>query len=71
LNYESIRFDYRPNAREGELTAQLKRSPTASTDAPSAANSKEEKILALATSMDRATLPPLIKRLSDLASKPS
>jgi len=65
LNYETIRFDYRPNAREGELTAQLTRPASASTDT----NSKEEKILAIATSMDKASLPPLAKKLSDLASK--
>jgi type VI protein secretion system component Hcp len=68
FNYETVRFDYRPNAREGELTAQLTRPPGASTKDPSA-NSKEGKILALAKEMDKATLPPLIKTLSELASK--
>ena len=69
FNYETVRFDYRPSAREGELTAQLTRHPDASTKS-NAAKTKEKEILALATSMDKATLQPLIKKLSDLASKP-
>jgi len=70
FDYETVRFDYRPSAREGELTAQLTRPPGASKGGPSGANTNEGKILALATSMDKATLQPLIKKLSDLASKP-
>jgi type VI protein secretion system component Hcp len=68
LNYESIRFDYRPNVREGELTAQLRRSPTASTDAPAGA-ANAEKILSLAKSMDKGTLQPLVKNLAEMVSK--
>ena len=67
FNYETIRFDYRPNPREGELTAQLTRPPGASTADPSAGNSKEAKILSLAGSMNKNELAPLIKKLNDLS----
>ena len=67
LNYETIRFDYRPNPREGELTAQLTRPASASTDDSNSAHSKEEKILSIAKSMEKVALPPLAKKLSDLA----
>jgi type VI protein secretion system component Hcp len=69
FNYETIRFDYRPNAREGELTAQLTRPPGASTDDPSAANSKEEKLLSQARALGGPALKPLMSKLGQIADE--
>ena len=69
LNYDSIRFDYAPDYKEGKLTVSLERHAGASTDAP-ANEGPEEKIVALAAKMDAAKLGPLLKRLEADMSKP-
>jgi type VI protein secretion system component Hcp len=65
-NYETIRFDYRPDYTQGKLTATLTRPAGASTAEP-ADKSPEGKILSMAAGMSSDQLKPLIKKLQDQA----
>jgi len=69
LNYEEIRFDYRPSDQGGELTAKLTRHAGASTQAPTNDNT-EEKIRELASKLGPAELKPLLKSLEADMNKP-
>lgn len=69
LNYEEIRFDYRPSDQSGELTVKLTRHAGASTKASSKDNA-EEKIRELAKKMEPSELKPLLKSLEADMNKP-
>ena len=66
FDYDTIRFDYSPNYKEGKLTVNLTRHAGASTQ-PAADNSGEAKIRALAEDMEPAALKPVIKSLEELS----
>jgi type VI protein secretion system component Hcp len=69
FNYESIRFDYKPDYKSASLTVSLTRYAGASTEAP-ADNSSGGKIRSLAEGMSPEALRPLLKSLeSDLSKR--
>ncbi|MEO6746866.1 MAG: type VI secretion system tube protein Hcp [Caldimonas sp.] len=69
LNYEEIRFDYRPSDQGGELTVKLTRHAGASTKASSKDNT-EEKIRELANKLEPSELKPLLKSLEADMNRP-
>jgi type VI protein secretion system component Hcp len=69
LNYEEIRFDYRPSDQGGELTVKLTRHAGASTKASSKDNT-EEKIRELAKKLEPSELKPLLKSLEADMNRP-
>jgi type VI protein secretion system component Hcp len=70
FNYETIRFDYRPDYKQGKLTATLTRHAGAATTPP-ADQSGEGKIRSLAEGMSADELRPLLKKLEADAAKSS